>query len=203
MTKYAPCYAACSSAEAEEVFQKGARFLSVASTCCSSPTSVRFVFGCRQEQRQPGNISLAALVGETVTERKCPSAVHCQLQAFWASLLIQRKGLLCSWPSQWHKERCILKYRRNSPLRFSVQEYCTNTQVVRAAVVPSVIWEKTGTFEFLGEGSCTYTQQFGNVTGMNVSGKQMRALAHTRCGIDNYFCHSSPSPVPPVKLPVL
>ena len=60
ITKYALCYAAYS--EAGEVFQKGARFLSVASTSCSLPTSVRFVFGCRQKQRQSGNISLAALV---------------------------------------------------------------------------------------------------------------------------------------------
>lgn len=36
-------------AEAEEVFQKGARFLSVASVRCFSPTSVPFVFGCRQK----------------------------------------------------------------------------------------------------------------------------------------------------------
>lgn len=29
------------------------------------------------------------------------------------------------------------------------------------------------------------------------------ALAHMQCGVDNYFCHSSPSPSLPVKLPVL
>lgn len=77
-----------------------------------------------------------------------PSTASCRL---WASLFIQQKGLLCSWPSQWCREWCILKYIHIFPSHFSVQEYCTTTQIVSAAVVPSAIWEKTGALKHRGK----------------------------------------------------
>lgn len=36
------------------------------------------------------------------------------------------------------------KMRTYSPLHFSVQEDCADTQTISAAVVPSAMWEKTG-----------------------------------------------------------
>lgn len=54
-----------------------------------------------------------------------------------------------------------------SPFHFSVQADCTDTQIIGAAVVPSAVWEKTGALSH-SEGSCAYTQQFGNVSGKQI-----------------------------------
>uniref|UniRef100_A0A8C0V2R1 ADAM metallopeptidase domain 22 n=1 Tax=Cyanistes caeruleus TaxID=156563 RepID=A0A8C0V2R1_CYACU len=94
----------------------------------------------KQRQRRPGNISLSALVGAAVTERKRPSAIHCQLQA------LSRPVYTVKWPPLFLAfllERSFLKHIHVPPCISPCKQDCSDTQITAAAAVPSAIWEKT------------------------------------------------------------
>lgn len=48
-----------------------------------------------------------------------------------------------------------------SPLHFSVQADCTDTQIIGAAVVPSAVWEKTGALGHCVEAALRKHSSFG------------------------------------------
>lgn len=62
-------------------FRKEPGFYQLLQCAALHPPLCRLSLAVGRKRRWPGNISLAALVIETVTERKCPSAILCQLQA--------------------------------------------------------------------------------------------------------------------------
>lgn len=86
-----------------------------------------------------------------------PCSASCRL---WACLFMQRNGLLCSWPSYW---RGVFSNSYRFPLAFShARRLHRHTDHGCCCCAISNTGEDRSS---LCEGSCTYMQQFGNVSG--------------------------------------
>lgn len=111
-----------------------------------------------------------------------PSTASCRL---WAKLLIEQMassahGLLT--------REVYLKIHTHSPLHFSGQEDCPDTQIIGAAVVPPAEWEKQELWGTVWRQ--LYVQQFGNASGK-------RILPWLICNVELITTFATPPPLLP------